>query len=438
MGKITMKNLLICFLLILHSTSAQSIKDVIGKLTANAPAVPSEGLKKRMPYTIIDAKLAYFGALAMIRFEDQRKLGVFNLSQCQFQTFITLKSNSFIYACAGDLLLVYYPDFKMFESWDLSTFEKINSQKLALDKGFITHMETGAVAKTRAFISGSVGGGSLDRRFYGILDLKTLKADIYEKGYFRNSSYRDRINLRPNNAMTKVLIWNRDFELIDLNEKEPKSQNRSSSYGAFNFTNDENFIVSSGGDIVTPQGQKLKTYKGSTLFPVLGADFYIEYTGNIHGYSSGSSVNNTLIRVKELRSHSTLNEIKSPVTFKRESSYMPVSLPIDRYILASKIPDRLMVIDNANRYIYIFTLGLNGKGSSSLPPHAEVGKAWQFQLQLPSGSKVVVEDAPAGVKYEDGLLFWASPDSSGVKSILLSITKPGEDEYYKEYKILVK
>ena len=87
-----------------------------------------------------------------------------------------------------------------------------------------------------------------------------------------------------------------------------------------------------------------------------------------------------------------------------------------------------------------FAIGVSGKGGGSLPPHATVGKPWKFALGLPKGTKVVIEDSPDGVSYDaaTGSLSWPAPTTKGVGEILLSITKPGEEEYYKEYKVFVK
>ena len=48
--------------------------------------------------------------------------------------------------------------------------------------------------------------------------------------------------------------------------------------------------------------------------------------------------------------------------------------------------------------------------------------------------------SPVGVTYDaaTGSLAWPAPTTKGVGEILLSITKPSEKEYYKEYKVFVK
>ena len=173
----------------------------------------------------------------------------------------------------------------------------------------------------------------------------------------------------------------------------------------------------------------------------MGADFYILYSGTVSGYSSSSNKMDTMIRVKDTATHSTLLEVKSPLKFKNERNYNAENLPQDCLIMASKISDRMMIIDNTNFYIHTYAIGMKGKGGNSgLPPHAFVNKPWKFSLGLPRGTKVVIEDGPKGLVYDSATasLVWNAPDSIGIKQVLLSITQPGKDEYYKEFKFMVK
>jgi hypothetical protein len=112
----------------------------------------------------------------------------------------------------------------------------------------------------------------------------------------------------------------------------------------------------------------------------------------------------------------------------------------DKFLLAAKVPDRMLLIDNKNMYAYTMKLDLQGPTGQGAPPQATVGKPWSFALGYPKGTKVLIEDGPEGMVYDSvtSKINWPAPVTKGFTEVLMSVIKPGKDEFYKEFKIWVK
>ena len=63
-------------------------------------------------------------------------------------------------------------------------------------------------------------------------------------------------------------------------------------------------------------------------------------------------------------------------------------------------------------------------------------------MNLPAGTKVTIEDAPGGTKYDvsTGTLSWPIPatQTAGNITILLSVTLPGKEEEYQRVVVPVQ
>ena len=428
---------LLCLLLLFSQFStAQSLKQNINALLKDAPNPESGGIMKKIPAKLADIKLGYYGVFAVMKFQDSQKLGIFNIAHAKFQKIITLKSNNFLFACGGDLLLVYFPDFKVAELWNLTTFKKLSAKKIQLENGIITNIEMGAAVKTKAFVSGGIGDDRSGRRFYGLMDLRNFRINMFpvQNRAFRNSSYRDYIHIRPNNALDKIVSWCTSHSPSGFNYtvlgNEPVTKYVHNSYGALNLTNNDEIVVTTSGHLTNGSGQVLKNYQKSMLFPVLGGNYYIEVANN---------GNESVIKVRDLLSHIVIHKNKSPIPFSnRYYDRSSRDMTGDKVLLASKLSKSILLIDRANLFAYTLDLGVDPKAGEGLPPLASAGKDWKFQLPFPAGTSLKLEDAPKGMVLKDGVLEWPSPSGKGFYEVLISHIKPGEEEDYSEYKVWVK
>ena len=438
-----------CFLLLLiiitfitcSFLTAETVKEHIAALLKDAPTPGKNGLTKKLPYKVIDAKLGFFGLFAILKFDDQACLGIFNIAQGKFQKMLNLKSTHFKFATGGSVLLIFYPDTDVIELWNLQTMKKIKTKKILIDNGFLLSFIMASELESKVLVGGVEDGKMEDECFYGILNLKTFELIKFKNDQlFDNRQYDDdiHIHIRCNRNMTKALLWHSSlspsgFQYIFLSHTPPTYKYVSSSFGALNFSNNDHLVVSTLGGILNTDATVVKSYSKSLLFPVIGDDFYIQYKL----YSKKGEPN---LIVRDLNSHKEVTTLTTDFEIERETSGDP-DFTVDRTLMASKISDRIFIIDNENQKVRIYPLGISGKSNSlESIPKAFVGQKWICKLKYPKGTNVVIEDGPEGMTFntDSNTLIWDKPAAEGVQDVLLNITKPQEEEFYKEIKVVVK
>ena len=412
--------------------TAETQDEYISALLKNAPNPGKNGLTKKVTRKIIDAKLGFFGLFAILKFEDKPRLGVFNIAQGKFQKILKLKSTNFKYTCGRTLLLVFYPDMKVIELWDLQTMKKIKVKKISIKNKFFTNFTMASDLNSKVFVSG-MSGDSFDKRFFGILNLETFKFNQFKNhALFGNAFDKQDVYIRCNKNMTKVAFFSTINVYVSLSTNPPTSK-RNDSFGYMNYANSYNLTLTIGGAILDSDGNLMKKYSKSMLFPVLGDDFYIQYKQN-------SKEGEPNLIVRDLNSHKEVAILTTDVGIKTTYS-QNTDFTTDQQLLASSISDRILIIDKKNLKLKIYPLGISRKGISfGNVPKGFVGEKWICKLSYPKGTKVVIEDGPEGMTFnaDSNTLIWNKPTTKGTQDVLLSVTKPNEEEFYKEIKIIVK
>ena len=435
------------FLLLLIATTfmtcrlltAETLKEHIAALLKDAPNPGKNGLTKKVPGKVLDARLGFFGLFAILKFDDQTRLGIFNIAQGKFQKMIKLKSKNFQYSTGSTWLVIYYTETNIIEFWDLQTMKKIKEKKISIPNGFLTTLEMPPALKSKVFVSGVTKTKDLKYRFYGILNLKTIQFTKFEDfTIFMNRKPEDVVYFRCNKNMTKILSWTASyspsgFTCIFLDDNPPTFQCKLESFGSLNFANNDDRVLTTSGAILNLNGVPLKKYSKSMLFPVFGDDFYIQYKLNARAGDAN-------LIVRDLNSHKEVAELTTDLKLKN-TSWKKTCFTVDRRLLASKISARILIVDNKNLKLRIYPLGISGKSNSfGSIPKAFVGEKWICKLKYPKGTKVVIEDGPENMTFntDSNLLIWDKPTKQDIQDVLLSVTKPGEEEIYKDIKIIVR
>ena len=347
-----------CFM-ICNGLTAGKLRKHIASLLKNAPKIGKKGFTKKVPAKILNAKLGFYGLFAILKFEGQTRLGIFNMAQCKFQKMLKLKSTNFQYTCGGTLLFIFYSDLKIIELWNLQTLKKIKEQNFSIDDGFLTTFEMPPALNSKVLVSGV---DSHDSRFFGILNLKTLTLNKFQRNAFWGeiSTGRDLIHYRFNKNMNKTLAWcsssSPGFVYVSLN-KEPKVNAKAwKRFGALNFANNDKRIVTTNGFVLDQDAKELKRYSQCMLFPVLGADYYIQYNRK-----PKKGEPNLIVRSVNL--HKKMAAFKTDVKIE-ERHFPEIDFTDDRRLLASKISHRIVLIDNKNHELRIYPLIISRKKNS--------------------------------------------------------------------------
>ena len=314
--------------------------------------------------------------------------------------------------------------------WSLINFEKKTEVTVNIPEGFITNITMSPAIKSMAFISVAKGG----KRRFSTLNLNTLKTGKFNENnrYLRFDRDSDQIHMRTNNTFTDVVAWassSSPSQMMSYNLKKENGIHLHETYDSLGFTNKSDIITSTKGYLLNLMGQQLRFYKDSSLIPVLGGDYYVQYSGK----------KETEIKVRDLQTHSIIHSFSVPISLdKYQKAYRDNRfMTIDKFILASNLTKAVFIVDKDSSYVYTYDLGITQKPKVGEPPLASVGEKWQYTLQINKGSTIKLEAGPEGMSLKSNKLSWPSPNKKGHYEVLLSIINEDKSEEYKDLLIRV-
>jgi hypothetical protein len=415
--------------------SASAVAKLFEKVLEGAPKPDAAGLKKALPEAPADVRPALGGAYLVMHFKGIGKLGVFNVAQARFETYIPVPEEA-LYAAGGVTLLLYLPKERVFQTWDMRTFQLTGSRPSRII-GELTDIDMGLLNSQSALVSYADGTSQLSARHYGILDLDTFQTlNLTDRIVCRNACYRDNVHMRPDENFTAVVMWATShspsgFIFARLTKRGPMdAAYEHEDWGSLGVDRQGQRVYSTQGRVLGPKGQPLKAYTGAALFAVKGGDFFLEVRKN-------------QVTVRESLGETEVGRFQLPFSFA-VTSWSKDNLTDDRLVHASAALNRACFVDLKTSSAYVFALGLGADGTQLKEAMDGVpkGTLWTRNMGFPSGTRVNVEDAPAGTKYDPATstLSWPVPKSqpSGKVTILLSVTLPGKDEGYQRVMVPVQ
>jgi len=327
----------------------------MGQALQEAAAAPSPGpagLKAKLPDRLTGARLAFGGAYLVLQFKSLPRLGLFNIAKAQFDGYFELDGIDTLYAAGGKYLLLYSRAREMFEWWDLSTRTKTR-EHLARVCGTLTHLEMGYRNDRAAVVSYADSRYEQARRYYAFLDLKTFQVTEFRNRFY-NIYYRDNVHLRPGPEMKRVAVWCTSrvpvpeyCEFLHLKGKVASLVVNRFSHSGLSFADGRKRVYAGKGYILTPEGQDLRRYRGSHLFPVMGADYYVEF-----------QVRTKRAHLRHGPSHRIVRSFVLPFSLERTYAWHPNDFTEDRRVWAVAAIDRIAFIDDNSQMIYVHDLGL--------------------------------------------------------------------------------
>lgn len=405
------------------------------KLMVGAPRPEPTGLKKTLPETPRDIRPALGGAYLVFDFPVMGKLGVYNVAQAKFDTYLAVSENA-IYTAGGTTLLVYLPQERVFQTYDLRTMQRTGS-KASRIAGELTDIEMGLFNPQLVIISYADDTHALSRRRYAILNLTTYQTvEIEDSQFVRNASYRDNIHMRVDENFNGVASWATSqtptgFIYARLSPRGVSNAvYEHDDYGCLVPDRVGQRIYTTRGKILGPKGQKLKEFAGAAIFPVRGGDYFLE-------------VRKKEVTVREAVGNAEVSRLTLPFEFA-STPWVKDNLTDDRLVHGSAQLNRACFVDVKGTALYEFELGLGGDAHQIRQSLDGVkrGTIWTRKMNLPAGTKVTIEDAPAGTKYDvsTGTLSWPIPATqpAGNITILLSVTLPGKEEEYQRVVVPVQ
>ncbi len=412
------------------AAAATSLAKIYEKMLTGAPKLDPAGLKKALPEAPSDIRPALGGAYLVFHFPAMGKLGVFNVAQAKFDTYFPVSEDA-IYTAGGKTLLVYLPKDRIFQIYDMMTLQR-SSSKPSRIIGELTDIEMSLFHSQAAVISYAESTDALARRHYAILNLdsfQTLELVDQQRQFTRNSCYRDNIHMRLDDNFTGIASWATShspsgFIFARLSPRGIKDvAYEHDSFGSLTPDRMGQRVYATNGKILGPKAEPLKVFPAAALFPVRGGDYFLE-------------VKKKAVTVREPLSYSEITHFELPFEFSN-THWNKDNLTDDRLVHACAQLNRACFVDMKSLTLYEYELGLGSDLQQIRQALDSVrrGTLWTRKMGFPVGTKVTVEDAPAGVKYDPAtsVLSWQIPATqpAGNVTLLLSVTMPGKDEAYQ-------
>lgn len=104
--------------------AASDLVEVASEMVEDAVEIPEGGIFKPLPAVPTDIIPGYAGGFLIMKFDELKRLGVFDLSQAKFVKYINLDEKKAVVAAGGKVLLIYYPEAHRIDLWDMVTWEK--------------------------------------------------------------------------------------------------------------------------------------------------------------------------------------------------------------------------------------------------------------------------------------------------------------------------
>ena len=410
-----------------------------------APQPTNNGMLRQYPERAWDVKPAYAGAYLIFKFPNMKKLGVFNIAQFRFEKYITLKSSHAIYATGGKILIVYEPDKREFILYNLSTFEVINTYKYRKTKEILS-LDMGLLSGKRALVSIQETNKQYDRS-YAFLELPSMdfqplnfissERALTDSGYSRIKKVK--LQLRVSPRLHSIISWGTSethsegygYSTIKGN-KILSYFTRGEEFGALNFLDNTEEILSTNGDVLSPKGLVKRTIGDPTQvsFSVWGANLVVQAEKH-------------KVKLMDAISKEVYNTYKIP--FELTSQFNNLAhFTLEKSVFASAYLNRIIFIDNINNRIVSFKLLDESKLGLIRDQHIVVmpGDLWRKRMRYPAGTQIDIEDSPEGVTFDPTLLElnWDVPRrmSKGKYQILLYIKEPTKEPHYRRLTITVQ
>ena len=420
--------------------------------TVASPGQASETITKT-PNSITDAVVAGGGKYVILEMQAFPGLAVYDADEKKIIHTFRLASDNFLYAAGGNVVLVYYPENNLLQTWNLETFEKLKT-KPNPNGAIVTYMTMGHSNGNRALIRYAVGTEALDRASMYFLDTTTLQ-EIPVKGegnrlLGHNSSYRDFIHQRTDGVMQIVSEWATSHSpsglgvfLLTDNSWTTVYDHTSVGYIA---VGDDGLIYTQSGGIYNSQLTKIGDLPGTKLIPGIGGTLFLGITdnGSMQVYASGSIT--PIGPVGDFPGLSGNSQAisgawaRTPFVFDRHIVFDPSH---GRIILIPPEHDRVIQRD-FNLEQLLEASGVNYLVVTSRPDtNVMPGETWRYKIETLSnagGIKFTLEFGPDDMEMDDdGTLTWNVPvNHSGTEKVVILIENEDGEATYHNFELQVK
>jgi hypothetical protein len=197
-----------------ESAIIQGVRSVsvarVGRTGIKPPVFDGPKVERKLTSTVADVAVGGAGRYLVLHLPAVRKLAVFDVNTANVSGYIPLAEADVKFAAGQDEVVVLRPAAGTIERWNLKSFARTATAPLPL-KGTIKAVAMGCASKGPLLVHGAVGTAALDRGYFAVINVETLKPI---RGEFTapqmsmlGMSYRDQVHLRASANGTTFGAW---------------------------------------------------------------------------------------------------------------------------------------------------------------------------------------------------------------------------------------
>ena len=415
--------------------------EVARKKAETAVEIPDGSLTRPLPAKPGEVIMGYAGTCLLMKFPDLMKLGVFDLCQAKVVKYIDLAEKDAVFAAGGKVLLIFLPEAKRFELWDMESWTKRKDVALRSDIG-IEAMGMGLLNHDFAVVVRAEGDPQAQDKV-AILSIPDCKLTVPKfrqsnKGmdlfhFFAHLGKGAGVMMEENGSMALVTGSGRGF--IKLGNRESVE----ASYLHLGSSRDVS-VVFGGAEVVIENDDVYRAEEEEALLrkseQKLDRHTRREFVSGISGYRGiveiGRADGNEEPCLK-VRSLPQLNEVYCQPIDK--DVFRKISFGGGRRLYASAYVKRCAIVDEKNNSVILFRLDTV---AATTVGQIAPGSLFVRKLNLADGTKVEIDSAPEGLSYDakSSEIRWQIPNEQAraaeVSVILLLTDDQGNQSYHVE------
>jgi hypothetical protein len=161
------------------------------------PPLDDDQVVRKLPSAIADVGVGGGGRYLILHIPKEHKLAVFDVSTADFAGQIPVNEDEAQFAAGLEDVVVLLPRAGTIERWSLNTGQRDAAAALPI-KGVVKAVGMGSASKGPLLVHWAVGTKELDRAFFSLIDVQTMKlmANEIKVDPMMGISYRDLVHIR--------------------------------------------------------------------------------------------------------------------------------------------------------------------------------------------------------------------------------------------------
>jgi hypothetical protein len=415
----------------------------------------------KLPGRVTDAVVGGGGRYWCLLLSDEKRIAVFDVNQAKIVKSIPLAGSNVCIAAGMNKLLVVYPQLEVIVRYDLGTFEKEVTAKLAL-RGTIKQICLGAASAGPMLVFHGSRWDLLNQSPITFLDIRSLTElnPGKDNGRLMMASIRDTVHFRASPDGRVYGAWTTSSSPTGLHglvasESGLKTFHEHTSVGSVVPTADGHLVTQGGvyTQELKPVGDEKKNWTPGVRVPAQRGDWYLTVQpekGDDPGIPDNLRQRATKVTVHRTADPRAIMSLGDLGIKLYSDEWTRIDLTQDKRVLFSPQGGLIAWIGPLSDRLHLRKFDPSGELDrtgvdyllvTSTPPGAEPGKPYEYKLAVKSKKgdvKLKLSAGPDGMKVgADGTVTWTPPkDWIGGDAVILTVSDKSGQEVFHTFKLV--